>query len=186
MTCLRAALLLGLAASCSDDIRVPADDPAGHDIETGISIRIPNLSRAADFARSRAQENEVSPDATPNAAAIANEGDINDNDLWLFIYSADEGNTGSKYNKAIQIPAINSLPSIDDDGEKLWAGAIKVEGQEDGDDVIKVPLYPGNYKVYVVANLTEYLGSLTTKDSSLLYTTPSPRDLSTSRMPSSA
>ena len=159
MTCLRAALLLGLAASCSDDIRVPADDPAGHDIETGISIRIPNLSRAADFARSRAE------DPVPNANTVANEGGIHkdsngDGDMWLYIFSKDDAG----FRKSIRLSDadkgnISNLPSLDDDGDKIYAGADGnyYVDEADGATYYKVPLVPGEYKVYILANLSDYI-----------------------------
>ncbi|MDE6754728.1 MAG: hypothetical protein K2J82_08985, partial [Muribaculaceae bacterium] len=111
-------------------------------------------------------------DPNPNANIIAKEGFIESTvnvdgtdlrDFWLFIYSA-EGYTGYEYNKAINIAGLSNVPSLDSDGSKKWAGAVKVENSTSETDVVKVPLYPGKYKIYVVANLSQYVGDLTSKD----------------------
>ncbi|MDE6754739.1 MAG: hypothetical protein K2J82_09040, partial [Muribaculaceae bacterium] len=91
-------------------------------------------------------------------------------DFWLFIYNADKADDDARdynYHKAINISALDNLPSLKEDGvTPAWSGAVATLTPTDDTSTVNVPLLPGEYKVYLVANVHEYLGTtrLFTKD----------------------
>ncbi|MDE5887303.1 MAG: starch-binding protein [Muribaculaceae bacterium] len=148
LTYLQAALLIGLATACRDDLNTPSVAP-DVDIDTGISIRIPNLSRAADFARSRAE------DPVDNANIVADEGKVKDNDIHLFIFGDDTENIYVNLGDATEFgSAYTELPSLDKNGNKIYAGIQKTE--DDEDVYYTIPMLPGTYRIYILANLKSY------------------------------
>ena len=149
---LQAALLIGLTAACHDDIQSPNNSP-DVDFATGITLRIPNLSRAADFARTRAE------DPIPGANIIENEGKIHDNDLHLYIFPTEDNVNGRPIH--VQLgdkntigDAYQNLPCLDENGNKIYAGIIATENNTE--TYYHIPMIPGKYKLYVLGNLKEY------------------------------
>ena len=152
---LQAALLIGLTAACHDDIQSPNNSP-DVDFATGITLRIPNLSRAADFARTRAE------DPIPGANIIENEGKIHDNDLHLYIFPTDQNGSKIHVQLGNNTTFYQELPCLDKDGNKTYAGIITSESNTETS--YHIPMIPGKYKLYVLGNLKEYNENLVLND----------------------
>ncbi len=140
-----AMALMMTAAACVDDTDLPEVAAPG----TSVTIRIPNPAAADAFARSRAEadspanaETNVGASGSSPAAAAsraeekdldtkAKEGDIHS--LWLLAY-----NTTNPDNNVIR-----QLQS---------SGQLTHEYSE-----YRIEFKPGKYRIYVVANLDEYI-----------------------------
>ena len=150
---LQAALLIGLTAACHDDIQSPNNSP-DVDFATGITLRIPNLSRAADFARTRGESETGGQDAN----IIENEGKISNNDLHLYIFPTAETGGNPIHvqlgDKNTFGNAYQDLPCLDENGNKIYAGIIATENNTE--TYYHIPMIPGKYKLYVLGNLKEY------------------------------
>lgn len=141
------ALLVPSLAGCHDDFDF--DDNREYQIQTGIVLKIPNIRSMASRAQTRADD----PLSRAEANAIADEGGIQENgsarDFWVFIYKTD----GTPVEH-IQLNAPSSLPSLDDSGKP------KYYGYNDGTNTYyEISLDPTSYRVYLVANLSEYVSS---------------------------
>ena len=140
-----AMALMMTAAACVDDTDLPEVAAPG----TSVTIRIPNPAAADAFARSRAEAdspanagtNVGASGSSPAPAASraeekdmdteAKEGDIHS--LWLLAYNTDN----SDYN------VIRQLQS---------SGQLTHEYSE-----YRIEFKPGKYRIYVAANLDEYI-----------------------------
>jgi len=103
---------------------------------------------------SRAQTRADDPLTRAEANAIADEGGIQadgeSRDFWVFIYKAD----GTPVKHILQLNAPEKLPSLDDSGKP------KYYGYHNGTNTYyEIPLEPTSYRVYLVANLSEYVPS---------------------------
>ena len=154
---LQAALLIGLTAACHDDIQSPNNSP-DVDFATGITLRIPNLSRAADFARTRAESETGGQDAN----IIKEEGQILNDDLHLYIFPTAETGGNPIHvqlgDKKTFGNAYQDLPCLDENGNKKYAGIITTESNTE--TYYHIPMIPGKYRLYVLGNLKKYNSSL--------------------------
>lgn len=141
------ALLVPSLTGCHDDFDF--DDNREYQIQTGIVLKIPNIRSMASRAQTRADD----PLTRAEANAIENEGGIVEDgsarDFWVFIYKAD----GTPV-KHIQLNAPEKLPSLDSDGKAEYYGY-----NNGTNTYYEISLDPTSYRVYLVANLSEYVSS---------------------------
>ncbi|MDE5874406.1 MAG: hypothetical protein K2H15_02065 [Muribaculaceae bacterium] len=112
---LQAAILLGLTA-CHDDFGNNFDDDGTYtpQISTGIVLKIPNLNQFATRAV---------------ANTCAGEGTVKDGDIHLFLFNQSGGPDVYMHLGASDFDnAYSKLPSLDKDGNEIFAGARKVNG----------------------------------------------------------
>lgn len=118
-----------LLTSCRDDLNRATGLSADG---TGLVIRIPDISSAAEFGKTRSNDKR-----NTRAYDQSKEGAISN--LYVVAVPQSEG----QLLRVIRLDISNQLPT-------------------DGYNSYPIELYPGNYKIYVVANLDQYLPGATT------------------------
>ncbi|MDE6443075.1 MAG: starch-binding protein [Muribaculaceae bacterium] len=149
---LQTVCLIGLASACSDDISNPEPIIPDLDSSTGIVLRIPNVNSEGGF------DTRGESDPTTAANTTSDEGKVNGGDIYLYVFNT----TDSEYSKCIHLGASNfgtaysKLPCLDTNtGKKKYAGVKATVGTTE--TYYSVPMYPGTYKIYIVANLKDYV-----------------------------
>ena len=170
-----------------NDVPVAVDDNIGTSENTAVTIDV--LDNDTDADNDTLLITDVSQPAS-GSVSIVNSSIVytpiaSFSGVDAFTYTIDDGNQGSAEARvSVQVSNVNVFPEAADDSVTLSENSsilidvLSNDTDGDGDPLsLSIATAPENGVARVVGTQIEYC---------LLYTSPSPRDLSTSRMPSSA